>query len=69
MSMMDPASFGEPSTLQTGMGLESILVMKLLAFTYSQSMNILVALESSRAVTDLVSPVSVVWSSFLRVRE
>ena len=58
MSVMDPASLGVPSTLWTGMGLESALVVKLLSFTYSQSMNILVAPESSRAVTDLVSAVS-----------
>ena len=32
-------------------------------------MNIPVAPESNRAVTDLVSAVSVVWSSTLRVRE
>ena len=32
-------------------------------------MNIPVAPESNRAVTDLVSAVSVVWSSILRVRE
>ena len=69
MSVVDPASFGVLSTLWTGMGLESVLVVKPLAFTYSWSMNIPVALESSRAIMDLVSPVSVVWSSIFRVRE
>ena len=66
---MDPASLGVPSTLRMGIGLESILVVKPLFFTYSWSMNIPVAPESSRAVTDLVSAVSMVWSSILRVRE
>ena len=56
---MDPASLGVPSTLRMGIGLESVLVVKPLFFTYSQLMNIPVALESSRAVTDLVSAVSV----------
>ena len=65
-SVMDPASLGVPSTLQTGIGLESVLVVKPLFFTYSWSMNIPVAPESSRAVTDLVSAVSMVWSSTLR---
>ena len=69
MSVMDPASLGVPSTFQMGIGLESVLVVKPLFFTYSRSMNIPVALESSRAVMDLVSAVSVVWSLILRVRE
>ena len=68
-SVMDPASLGVPSTLQTGIGLESILVVKPFFFTYSRSMNIPVAPESNRAVTDLVSAMSVVWRSILRVRE
>ena len=38
-------------------------------FFYILPVNIPVALESSRAVTDLVSAMSVVWSSILRVRE
>ena len=68
-SVIDHASLGVPSTLRTGIGLESALVVKPFFFTYSRSMNIPVAPESNRAVTDLVSAVSVVWSSILRVRE
>ena len=67
--MIDPALFGVLYTLRMEMGLESVLVVKPLAFTYSWSMIIPVAPESSRAITDLVSPVSVVWSSIFRVRE
>ena len=68
-SVTEPASLGVPSTLRTGIGLERVRVERQFALIYSLSINIPVAPESSRARTDLTSPVSVVTSSTFRVRE
>ena len=68
-SMTEPTSLGVPSTLQTGIGLERDRVERWFALTYSLSINFPVAPESSRAHTDLTSPMSVVTSSTFRVRE
>ena len=49
-----------PSTLNTGMGLDSFRVVRRCVRTYSRSMKFPVAPESTRELTDLTSAVSVV---------
>ena len=59
-SVMDLESFGVPSTLNTGMGLDSFQVVRRCVQTYSRSMKFPVAPESTRELTDLTSAVFMV---------
>ena len=59
-SVMEPASFGVPSTLNTGTGLDNQRVVRRCEQMYSQSMKFPVAPESTREFMDLTSAVSVV---------
>jgi hypothetical protein len=68
-SVMEPASFKVPSTLRTGIGRESVLVLSRFALTKSRFINLPVAPESTKALRDLTSPVSVVSISTLSLRE
>ena len=62
-----PASLGEPSTLNTGMGREMFRVLIPFVRTKSLSMKLPVALESKSALTEYTSLVSVVPISIGRM--
>src|SRR5580704_3271158 len=68
-SVMGPASFSVPSTLRTGIGVESFLVLMFSRCVKSFPMKSPVAPQSRRALVALVSCVSVVCSWIGRLSE
>ena len=63
MSVIEPASFGVPSTLKTGIGRANFRVVSRLSCTNCVSMNSPVAPLSNKVVRPCSTPVSVVWMS------
>ena len=68
-SIIKPASFGDPSTLYTGIGWVNFSKLNRQLLAYCLSINSPVALESTRAVMDLFSAVSVVSTSTFKFSE
>src|ERR1700761_4384637 len=68
-SVIEPASLGDPSTLYTGIGWVNFIKSNRQLLAYCLSMNSPVALESTRAVMDLFSAVSVVSISIFKLNE
>jgi len=64
-----PVLLGELLTLKTDMGLEIVWVLILLEQTKSQSMKLLVALQSKSTFTEWSSLMSVVLSSTTRTKD
>ena len=68
-SIIKPASFGDPSTLYTGIGWVNFSRLNRQLLAYCLSINSPVALESKRAVMDFFSAVSVVSISTFKFSE
>ena len=68
-SVIEPASLGDPSTLYTGIGWVNFIKSNQQLLAYCLSMNLPVAPESTRAVMDLFSAVSVVSISIFKLSE
>ena len=68
-SVIEPASFGDPSTLYTGIGWVNFSKLNRQLLAYCLSINSPVAPESTRAVMDFFSTVSVVSISTFKFSE